>query len=249
MTRPSAPCLTADYYTYSTYSQRDDYYGGFEPKNNSGQEYNPSSAPMRREPEQGTSAKSQRGSGKEESSSAHCISFIYCALAIIVIAFNAFMYYNGIRNKFILYVSAVMGGIVLTSLMMHIGIIRQQPFFCIPFVVLRTLETFVSAVFLTAFTYALIKPESELFMFFLQCTKMGAQLVSTHFKLDLVDATFQLCIVGWCLSLTFLSVSVYVCRVAFHCTMSIADQVRYKRYQQHVGTSQARFAGDEFYCA
>ncbi|CAP24539.1 Protein CBG04134 [Caenorhabditis briggsae] len=246
MTRPTAPCLTADYYTYSTYTQRDDYYGGYEPKNDNSQDYNRTSAPMRREPTK-TVSHNQRGKGKD-SSSAHCISFIYCALAIIVIAFNVVMYYNGVRNSFVIYLSGAMAIIVFTCILMHIGIGAQQPFLCIPFVVLRTLETFVSALMLAAFTYAIVKPESDLFMLFLQCTRMAAQLVSAHFKFDLVDTTFQVCIIGWCISLVLLSVSVYVCRVAFHCTMSIADQVRYNRYQKHTGTSQTRFAGDEYPC-
>ncbi|KAF1745831.1 hypothetical protein GCK72_022278 [Caenorhabditis remanei] len=248
MTRPTAPCLTADYYTYSTYSPRDDFYGGYEPKNEH-HDYNHVSVPMRREPEK-AATKTQRG-GAEDSSAAHCVSFIYLSLAIIVIAFTAFMYYHGIKNTFVIYLAGGMGVIVLTSILMHVGISIQQPFLCIPFVVLRTLETFVSLILLGAFTYAIVKPESDMFMFFLQCTKMAAQVsVSPNIKFDLVDATFQLCIVGWCISLAFLAVSVYVCRVAFHCTMSIADQVRYKRYQQHVNTSsQPRFAGDEFLCA
>ncbi|CAL2052757.1 hypothetical protein CAEBREN_14651 [Caenorhabditis brenneri] len=241
MTRPTAPCLTADYYTYSTY-QRDDYYGGFEPKNE-GREYNHTSAPMRREPEKALNKNQGRN---EESSSAHCISLIYCALAIIVIAFDAFMYYNGIRNSFVIWLSVAMAAVALTSILMHIGIAIQQPFFCIPFVVLRTLEMFVSAITLSLFTYAIVKTDSSQFNFFLQCTKMAGQLVSPHFKFDYVDATFQLCLIGWCVSLAFLSVSVYVCRVAFHCTMSVADQVRYKRYQKQIGTPQSRFAGDEF---
>uniref|UniRef100_A0A1I7T5L2 MARVEL domain-containing protein n=1 Tax=Caenorhabditis tropicalis TaxID=1561998 RepID=A0A1I7T5L2_9PELO len=252
MTRPTAPCLTADYYTYSTYTQRDDYYGGFEPKTE-GDKYNNTSGPLRRKPNTTSTkikeGKSMKFGGFWDSSSAHCISFIYCALAVIIIAFNAFMYYNGIRNLFIVYLCVALGVMVFTSILMHVGITIQQPFLCIPFVVLRTLETFVTAICLGLFTYAILKTDSNQFNFFLQCTKMAGQLVSPHSKLDYVDATFQLCIIGWCISLTFLSLSVYVCRVAFHCTMSIADQLRYKRYQRTTGTSQSRFAGDEFNCA
>ncbi|CAI2355549.1 unnamed protein product [Caenorhabditis sp. 36 PRJEB53466] len=246
MTRPSAPRLTADYYTYSTYSARDDNYGGIEPKHEP-QEHMQSFAPARREP---TSSKNQFDkNGSKDTSSVHFTACIYSVLALTIIALVCFLYYYGIKNRFVICLAGIMGGVVLSSFLMHLAIIRHQPFLCIPFVVMRTLETFISGILVLAFAYATIRNNSEIFIFFLQCTKLMVRLVSPQIRLDLVDATLQFCIIGFCISLTLLSISVYVCRVAFYCTLSIADEVRHRRSYKNMNTFQKRFVGDELYCS
>ncbi|CAB3399662.1 unnamed protein product [Caenorhabditis bovis] len=241
MTRPTAPILTADYYTYSTYSQQDDFYGGFEARNGS-----VNTGPTRMEP---IICKNQsRKIVKEDTASAHCITFIYFALAMIVIAFNCYIYYYGIRNKMVFYITALMGFIVFTSLLMHVGIVRRHPFLCIPFVVCRTMEAFICICFMCVFGYSLFDRKNDFYIFFLECTKFVAQFLPKHYNIDLADATLQLCIVGFVLSLLLLSISVYVCRVSFECTTWVADQFRAKRIQQSYDSSRARIASDEFYC-
>ncbi|CAI5454654.1 unnamed protein product [Caenorhabditis angaria] len=249
MTRPTAPILTADYYTYSTYSQREDFYGGFEPKNesnNSGMGYHPNAGPARMEPV--ICKNKSRKDVREDTISAHCIAFIYLILAFIILAFNAYLYVYGVRNKAVVYLSGVMGFVVLTSLMMHIGIARRQPFLCIPFVVCRTMEAFTCICFTIAFGYALVDPRSEFFKFFHLCTKFILSLLP-KFNIDVVDATTQLCIVGFVFFLLLLAISIYVCRISFECTMWVADQLRAKRMQQTYDSSRVRIASDEFYCS
>ncbi|CAD6189107.1 unnamed protein product [Caenorhabditis auriculariae] len=246
MTRPTAPILTADYYTYSTYSQGRDFYGDFEPK--SERSYSSNQRPIRLEPTI-CKNKSRCKPSVEATGAAHFITFLYLITSIIVLGFLVYAYYfQRIRNEAVSYASWVMAAIASTSVLMHVGIAKRQPFLCIPFVVLRTMEAFTCICLIIAFVWSIADRNNEFYNFFVRCTEFLLAFLPSKYNINLNDAAIQLCIIGLVLTVTLLGLSVYICRVSFECTMWVADELRARRQQKTFEQSRTRIASDELYC-
>uniref|UniRef100_A0A1I7XGR9 MARVEL domain-containing protein n=1 Tax=Heterorhabditis bacteriophora TaxID=37862 RepID=A0A1I7XGR9_HETBA len=239
MTRPSAPMLTAEYHNYSD-PQFNDYYGGYQPKE--GTYPRTANAPRRVE----VVTEKNIGCSVNPAASSKCVNVFLIIRSFCTLALYALLWSSGIRHEVIAYLAGYDAVTILTSFLMCCGISATQPFLCIPFVVLRTMEAFVCFCFCLAFGWSVIDRNSDPYRIILNLVRGLAKKFSIE-NVELQDLSYQICCLYLFISCTVFAAALYVCRIAWTCTMFVTDEYRRKRVRGNKDVARVMVASDELY--
>ncbi|CAJ0583835.1 unnamed protein product, partial [Mesorhabditis spiculigera] len=153
----------------------------------------------------------------------------------------------GSQQNFLVALGAFECLTMISILMMYCALNRHNPYLCVPYVVMRTVEFFLWGVIIYALFLAVRNPTGEYFEAVYKYVRLAAEYLHlTNTTLNLRDLTLTLC---WCagfFSLAALGVAAEAMRHAWVITAKVTDARRRYCRSADSDTRRIMIASDEF---